>query len=166
MPRKLKLLIFILSFFVSAFANAGHWANDAGQCLDESGQATACRWGQMYWGEGQIYSAPTEAPQMDVDVDGTDVSASLTNLSDPGADGWSAITRFIINCGDQDVVVAAQDLAAGDSILADLEPDTDYTCSVVAENDLGASDAGRIAFTTDATRGLPVWLLYQATQQS
>ena len=162
-----RVIFFVLTLLLlPTVASAGHWADGAGQCLDSAGQATACTWGQMYWGEGQTYSAPTTAPQMDTDVDGTDVSASLTNLSSPGDDGWSAITQFIINCGDQDVVVTAQELASGDAILTDLEASTDYTCSVVAVNDFGESDAGQLTFTTDAIGGLPIWLLYQATQQS
>lgn len=163
---RLSNLLFISMCLLPALANAGHWANGAGQCLDAAGQATSCKWGQMYWGGGQTYSAPTEAPQIDAVVDGTDVSGSLTNLSGSGDDGWSAITQFIINCGDQDVVVTAQALASGSAILTDLEASTNYTCSVVAVNDLGESDTAQFSFTTDAMGGLPIWLLYQATQQT
>ncbi len=160
----LRVSSLALIFLFSGAVTAGHWANGAGQCLDGSGQVTACKWGQMYWGAGQTYSVPTAPPQLDANVDGQDVSGALTNLSDPGDDGWSAITQFIINCGDQDVIVTAAALAAGDDILTDLEADTDYTCSVVAVNDFGQSDAGQLTFTTDAMGGLPIWLLYQATQ--
>ncbi len=153
-------------FLLPAAAIAGHWANGAGKCLDSAGQATSCKWGQMYWGQGHTYSVPTAAPQMDTEVDGTDVSASLTNLSDLGDDGWSTITQFIINCGDQDVVVTVKQLASGDAVITDLEASTDYTCSVVAVNDLGESDVGQLKFTTDAIGGVPIWLLYQAAQQT
>ena len=161
MTRIVGLVLLIL---IANSAGAGHWADANGQCLDANGQVTSCKWGQMYWGAGQTYSAPTAAPDISAEVDGTDVSASLTNLGNPGEDGWSAITQFIINCGGQDVTVTAGALAAGDAILTDLDADTTYTCSVVAVNDLGQSDAGQLTFTTDPTGGLPIWLLYQATQ--
>ena len=160
-----RVLSLVFSIMVANTASAGHWADSSGQCLDDGGQVTACKWGQMYWGAGQTYSAPTEAPELAADVDGTDVSGSLTNLSAPGDDGWSAITQFIINCGGQDVIVTASAVASGDALLTDLEADTSYTCSVVAVNDLGESDAGELTFTTDPMGGgLPIWLLYQATQ--
>jgi hypothetical protein len=127
---------FFFIFFTQA-AGAGHWADGAGQCSDGNGQVTSCKWGQMYWGAGHTYSAPTEAPELAADVDGTDVSGSLANLSGPGADGWSAITQFIINCGGQDVIVTAKALALGNAILTDLDPNSDYTCSVVAVKDPG-----------------------------
>ena len=159
-----QVICVAFGMLLSGTAIAGHWADENGQCLDANDQATSCKWGQMYWGAGQTYSAPTAPPQLDAAVDGTDVSGSLTNLSDPGDDGWSAITQFIINCGDQDVIVTAAALAAGDAILTDLEANTDYTCSVVAVNDLGESSAGQLTFTTDPMGGVPIWLLYQATQ--
>ena len=160
----LRICCLAFVMLLTGTATAGHWADENGQCLDGNGQATSCKWRQMYWGAGQTYSAPTAPPQLDANVDGTDVSGALTNLSDPGDDGWSAITQFIINCGDHNVIVTAAALAAGDAILTDLEADTDYTCSVVAVNDFGQSDAGQLTFTTDAMGGLPIWLLYQATQ--
>ncbi len=160
----LKTVGFFLFVLLAESVSAGHWADANGQCLDVNGQATACKWGQMYWGTGQAYTAPTAAPQMSVEVDATDIAASLTNLTNPGDDGWSAITQFIINCDGQDVIVAVEKVASGDAILSDLDADTNYTCSVVAVNDLGQSDAGKITFTTDPAGGLPIWLLYQATQ--
>lgn len=160
----LRVSGFALTILFSGAITAGHWADGNGQCLDGNGQITSCKWGQMYWGAGQIYSAPTAAPQIDANVEGTDVSGTLINLSDPGDDGWSAITQFIINCGSQDVIVTASALAAGDAILTDLEADTAYTCSVVAVNDLGESEAGQLMFTTDGVGSLPIWLLYKASQ--
>mgnify|MGYP001605481195 FL=1 len=112
-------------------------------------------------GTGQTYTTPTAAPRVSEEADATDIAAALTN---PGADGWSAVTQFIINCGGQDVIVAAEKVDSVDAIWSDLDAGTAHTSSLVAVTDLDESDTGQVTFTTDPSGGVPILLRYQATQ--
>jgi len=141
-----KTLIMVSCILYCQSLLAGVWGNE--------------NWGRMYWGSNTATS-PVEAPLFNITVDGTDISLVLTNLL-TGADmGWSVVTHFVVTCGDSDPVT----INALNPELTGLEPNTDYTCSIVAWNDEGASTASEFAFTTEETiSGLPIWLLYQATQ--
>ena len=116
-------------------------------------------WGEMYWGENPE-SAPSVAPTVNAQGDGTDITFTLTNLLTGQQVGWSAITRFEVTCGNLPTVI----ISADNPKISDLEPGTDYTCTIVAINDEGQSPAGTFTATTDSLGGLPIWLLYQATQ--
>ena len=152
MPKtQLMQLLFTLALSVSPVANAGTW--DSG------------KWGQMYWGSNPE-TAPTVAPTVNAQGDGTDITFTLTNLLTGQQLGWSAITQFEVTCGNQPSVL----ISADNPRLTNLDPDTEYACSIIALNEpngqTGRSPAGTFTATTDSLGGLPVWLLYQATQQS
>ena len=117
------------------------------------------KWGQMYWGSNPE-SAPAVAPTVNAQGDGSDITFALTNLLTGQQVGWSAITHFEVTC---DGLPAAL-VSVADPRVTGLEPSTDYTCSIVAINDRGPSPAGTFSATTDTQGGLPIWLLYQATQ--
>ena len=119
------------------------------------------KWGQMYWGSN-AETAPTVAPAVTAEGDGTDITFTLTNLLTGQQVGWSAVTEFIVTCGD----LAPVTVSASNPILTDLDPGTEYTCTIVAVNAQGQSPEGTFTATTDSMGGLPIWLLYQATQQS
>ena len=119
------------------------------------------KWGQMYWGSN-AETAPTVAPTVTAQGDGTDITFTLTNLLTGQQVGWSAVTEFIVTCGD----LAPVTVSASNPILTDLDPGTEYTCTIVAVNAQGESPPGTFTATTDSMGGLPIWLLYQATQQS
>ena len=123
------------------------------------------KWGQMYWGSN-LETAPTVAPAVNTWVDGTDVRLTLTNLVTGPEVGWSALVHFEVTCGDEASVVVLVD----DLLLTDFEPDTEYSCTIVAINEangqMGRSPLGTFAFITDALGGFPVWLLYQAYAMS
>lgn len=123
----------------------------------------AGKWGQMYWGSN-LETAPAVSPAVNTRVDVTDVELTLTNLLTGPEVGWSAVVYFEVTCGDKATVV----VSVGDLLLTDLEPDTQYSCTIVAINEpngeTGRSPAGTFAFITDSLGGLPIWLLYQATQ--
>ena len=127
--------------------NAGTWGQE--------------NWGQMYWGDNPV-SAPVAAPTVSVEVDGSDIIASVTGYTEgSGADGWSVITGYSISCSGGG---SSQSESAVLSV-ADLEPDTEYTCSVVASNAQGSSPEAFFTQRTDLTSsGLPIWLLYEASQ--
>lgn len=118
------------------------------------------KWGQMYWGSNPE-RAPQAAPTVNAQGDGSDITFTLTNLLTGQQVGWSAIIQFEVTCGDLDPVL----VSAADPRVTGLEPGTDYTCSIVAINDEGRSPTGTFTATTDSLGGLPIWLLYQATQQ-
>ena len=116
-------------------------------------------WGRMYWG-ANAESAPTAAPTVNAQADGTDITFALTNLLNGADNGWSAITGFKVTCGGGATVL----VSAANPTLRDLEPGTQYDCSIIAVNDNGESAPGYFSVETDAMGGLPIWLLYQATQ--
>lgn len=144
-------LLLTIAALASAHTHAGTWGTG--------------KWGQMYWGSNPE-TAPTVAPTFSAKVDGTDITLTLTNLLTGQQAGWSAITQFEVTCGNQPTVL----ISADNPILTNLDPDTEYTCTIVALNEAngqtGRSPAGAFTATTDSIGGLPVWLLYQATQQS
>ena len=114
----------------------------------------------MYWGSNPE-SAPIVAPTVDAQGDGTDITFTLTNLLAGEQVGWSAITQFEVTCCN----LAPMLVSAADPRVTGMDPGTEYTCSIVAINDEGISPTGTFTATTDSLGGLPVWLLYQATQQ-
>ena len=121
------------------------------------------KWSQMYWGSNPE-TAPTVAPLVNAQGDGTDITFNLTNLLTGRELGWSAITHFQVTCHGMATVIVSAD----EPRLSDLEPGADYTCSIVALNEvngnIGRSPAGTFTARTDSLGGLPVWLLYRATQ--
>ena len=144
-------LLLILALSASPFASAGTWGSG--------------KWGQMYWGSNPE-TAPIVAPAVNAQGDGTDINFTLTNLHIGQQVGWSAITHFEVTCGNQPTVL----ISADNPRLTNLDPDTKYTCSIVALNEpngqTGRSPASTFTATTGSLRGLPVWLLYQINQQS
>ena len=76
--------------------------------------------------------------------------------------GWTAITHFLVTCDGFEQVVISVDNPS----LINLDPDTTYTCEIVAVNRVGQSPPSSFVATTGSLGGLPVWLLYQATQQA
>lgn len=137
--------VLILSSLWPVFAQAGEW-NEG-------------NWGRMYWG-ANAESTPTAAPTVNAQGDGTDIVFTLTNLTTPAETGWSVITGFKVTCGDRATVL----ISAANPRLTNLEPGTQYSCSIVAVTDEGDSPTGSFSVETDALGGLPIWLLYQATQ--
>ena len=139
--------LFLLLILNAPVAAAGTWGEG--------------NWGRMYWGSN-AESSPIVAPQVDAQSDGTDIIFSLTNLLTPQQQGWSVITGFDVTCGGLDTVA----ISADNPRLTGLDPDTQYDCTIVAINDEGRSPTGTFIATTDSLGGgLPIWLLYQATQQ-
>jgi DNA-binding beta-propeller fold protein YncE len=158
----MRTLIAIAALVASLEVYAGHWADQNGQCLDEGGEPTACKWGQMYWGDGQTYSPPIVAPQVDANSDGSeDIRITLLNLMQGSQNGWSAVTYFRVECDGLPVQIISADKPR----LTGLEPETTYSCLIYAGNDLGLGDqAGQFTVTTDAESGggLPVWVIWAA----
>ena len=129
--------------------------------LVQAGTWGVGKWGQMYWGSNPE-TVPTVAPTVNAQGDGTDITFTLTNLLTGQQVGWSAITQFEVTCGNQPTVL----ISADNPRLTNLDPETEYTCTIVAVNAQGQSPEGTFTATTDSMGGLPIWLLYQATQQS
>jgi len=118
-------------------------------------------WGQMYWGSNSE-TAPIAAPNVNVNADVTDLLITLNNLLTGEDQGWTAITHFLVTCDGFEQVVISVDNPS----LINLDPDTTYTCEIVAVNRVGQSPPSSFVATTGSLGGLPVWLLYQATQQA
>ena len=125
----------------------------------QAGVWTEGNWGRMYWGSN-AESAPTVAPTVNAQSDGTDIIFTLTNLLTPEEAGWSVITGFKVTCNSGATLL----VSAANPILTGLEPSTRYDCAIVAVTDVGESAPGTFSAETDAMGGLPIWLLYQATQ--
>jgi len=118
-------------------------------------------WGRMYWGSN-AETAPTVPPDVTPRVDGTDIFLELNNLQTPEEDGWSVITGFDVRCGGLERMF----VPFSNPQITDLDPGTEYQCVFVAVNDKGDSSGARFTVTTDELGGLPIWLLYLATQQA
>jgi len=113
-------------------------------------------WGEMYWGTNTATS-PTLAPEIASAVASED-QITITLESFPvgtGADGWSAVTSFIVSCGA--ATVETSDSAV---TISGLEGDTEYSCSVTASNAQGDGPATLQLITTDpALKGLNILLI-------
>ncbi|MDA9941060.1 hypothetical protein N9C62_00460 [Luminiphilus sp.] len=80
--------------------------------------------------------------------------------------GGAAITGYEASCSDGEAIVTAQSSTSPITITG-LTNDTPYTCSVTATNSEGISlgSAATDPITPEEiSLGLPIWLLYQATQ--
>ncbi len=121
-------------------------------------------WGQMYWGTN-AESAPVAPPVVSsITDDGNEIVVAIEDYPvGTGADGWLRATSFEITCtngSSQSVAVSS----AGVVRIPDLEPFTDYECTVQAFNDLGGSPGNVNLATTGAVLGdgLPISLLNAA----
>ena len=118
-------------------------------------------WGRMYWGSNPE-TAPTVPPDVTPRVDGTDIFLELNNLQTPEENGWSVITGFDVRCAGLERMF----VPISNPKISNLDPGTEYQCVFVAVNDKGDSSGARFTVTTDELGGLPIWLLYLATQQA
>ena len=118
-------------------------------------------WGRMYWGSNPE-TAPTVPPDVTPRVDGTDIFLELNNLQTPEENGWSVITGFEVRC----LGLEPMFVPISNPQITDLEPGTEYRCRFFAVNDKGGSPLEGFRVTTDELGGLPIWLLYLATQQA
>lgn len=102
-------------------------------------------WGEMYWGDNPV-TAPTQAPTISsVVVTEDQITITLDDFPvGTGADGWSAVTSFIVTCGATTVETSESAVT-----ITGLEGDTDYSCSVTGSNAQGGSPASVQVVTTD-----------------
>ena len=81
-------------------------------------------------------------------------------------DGGAAITGYEASCSDGETIVTAQSSTSPITVTG-LTNDTPYTCSVTAANSEGISLGSVVTdpiTPKEVSIGLPIWLLYQATQ--
>jgi len=139
------LIVLILIF--SGHAQAGIYGSE--------------NWGEMYWGDNPA-TAPTQAPTIASAV-ATEDQITITLDDFPvgtGADGWSAITSFIVTCGATTVETSESAVT-----ITGLEGDTTYSCSVTASNAQGDSPELIQVVTTDgALDGLNIMLICSAIE--
>lgn len=127
---------FLLALVIfSGHANAGIYGSE--------------NWGEMYWGDNPA-TAPTQAATIASAV-ATEDQITITLNDFPvgtGADGWSAVTSFIVTCGATTVETSESAVT-----ITGLEGDTDYSCSVTARNAQGDSPELIQVVTTDRALG-------------
>ena len=113
-------------------------------------------WGEMYWGDNPT-TAPISAPTIASAV-ATEDQITITLDDFPvgtGADGWSAVTSFIVTCGATTVETSESAVT-----ITGLDGATDYSCSVTASNAKGDSPAlVRVVTTDSALDGLNIMLI-------
>ena len=118
-------------------------------------------WGEIYWGDNPA-TAPITPPVITSAV-ATEDQITITIEDFPvgtGADGWSAVTSFIVTCGATTVETARSAVT-----ITGLEGDTDYSCSVTASNTQGDSPALVQVVTTDPLlKGLNIMLICSVTE--
>ncbi|MDA8773401.1 fibronectin type III domain-containing protein, partial [Luminiphilus sp.] len=81
-------------------------------------------------------------------------------------DGGSAVTGYTASCTDGTTTFTGTD-ADSPITVSGLTNDTAYTCTVTATNAMGTSAASSATASItpeEVATGLPLWLLYQATQ--
>jgi hydroxymethylglutaryl-CoA reductase len=141
MERKMRGL-FLLLTLVSSPVAAGVYGAES--------------WGEMYWGANAA-TAPTSAPTIASAV-ASDDQITITLESFPvgtGADGWSAVTSFIVSCGETTIETSESAVT-----ISGLEGDTEYSCSVIASNAQGDGPATlRLIVTEPALKGLNILLI-------
>ena len=142
----MRYLFFLFLIMAADYAVAGIYGSE--------------NWGEMYWGDNPV-TAPTAAPTIASAV-ATEDQITITLDDFPvgtGADGWSAVTSFIVTCGATTVETSESAVT-----ISGLEGDTDYSCSVTASNAQGESPALVQVVTTDiALKGLNILLICSVT---
>ena len=118
-------------------------------------------WGEMYWGNNPV-TAPTIAPTIASAV-ATEDQITITLDDFPlgtGADGWSAVTSFTVTCGD-----ASTEAIDNEVTITGLDSDTNYACSVTANNARGESPVGvQLVTTAAALSGINFILICSAVE--
>lgn len=136
--RQIKLTLSATMFACLCLSNASN-----------AGIYGAENWGEMYWGDNAV-TTPTAAPTIASAV-ATEDQITITLDDFPvgtGADGWSAVTSFIVTCGATTVETSQSAVT-----ITGLEGDTDYSCSVRASNAQGDSPTSVQVVTTDSALG-------------
>lgn len=143
---KTLTLYLLLSAAIPSAALGGTWGQE--------------NWGQMYWGDNPV-SAPLVSPQVEsVSVDGDTITFQISEYT-AGQDGWSAIQSYSVSCGEG-VAATTTDQTL---VVTGLNEETQYTCEIIAENAAGESAPLVQEVATEALqRGLPIWLLYEASK--
>ena len=112
-------------------------------------------WGEIYWGDNPttaLISAPTIASAVAIE---DQITITLDDFPvGTGADGWSAVTSFIVTCGATTVETSESAVT-----ITGLEGDTAYSCSVTASNAPVDSPALVQVVTTDDLEGLNIILV-------
>ena len=124
--------------------------------VSNAGIYGAENWGEIYWGDNAV-TEPTAAPTIASAVATEDqITITLDNFPiGTGADGWSAVTSYVVTCGATTVETSQSAVT-----ITGLEGNTDYSCSVIATNAQGNSPAFVQVVTTDsALGGLDIILL-------
>ena len=83
------------------------------------------------------------------------------------SDGGAGIDQYSVSCTDGDTTYTASS-PSNTVILTGLSSDKSYSCTAAATNSVGTGpdSAASTGLTPDSSAtGLPVWLLYQATQR-
>lgn len=116
-------------------------------------------WGEMYWGPNPA-TAPLAAPTI-LSAVATEEQITITLADFPlgtGADGWSAVTSYIITCGETSVTTAETSVT-----IVGLDSDTSYACSVTASNAQGEGpDLIKVVATDPAIHGMNIILICAA----
>ena len=109
---------------------------------------------------------PPSTPSVPLNVRADSGDGEIYLYFTAGDDGGSPITQFTATCTDGTNSFVA---SSGSSpiIVTGLTNDTPYTCRVTATNGVGTSPATALTppiVPEETVVGLPIWLLYQATQ--
>ena len=97
-------------------------------------------------------------------TDSREFSVGSTFLTEgSGEDGWSAILGYDVTCVDSRGVTKTY--KGSPFYISDLDEETEHTCTVSAYNSKGYGPSSQFVATTELMpRGLPIWLLYEASK--
>lgn len=143
----MQVFVSLLLFLTAGYANAGTYGTE--------------NWGEMYWGDNPV-TVPTEVPTI---TSATATEDQITIMLDDfpsgtGADGWSAVTSFIVTCGETSI-------GTSDTIvtISGLDEDTEYACSISASNAQGEGpEIIKVVTTATALKGINFLLICSAIE--
>lgn len=116
-------------------------------------------WGEMYWGDNAV-SAPTRSPTISsVVADSDQIRIALTDFpTGTGEDGWSAVTSYVVTCGETTVETSETSVT-----ITGLKSETAYSCSVTAVNGQGNSPMTvQVVMTSEELQSLNLILICSA----
>ena len=130
--RTVSILLGLVLQITAASSHAGIYGNE--------------NWGEMYWGSNPV-TIPITAPTiLSATAAGDEIIITLSDFPQgTGADGWSAITSYTVTCGETTVETTGTTVG-----ISGLDFETEYSCSVSANNAQGSSPSQITVVATGA----------------
>ena len=152
-------------------------ASGAGSPITVAGLNNGNRYSCSVVASNSLGDSAASASLAGIPIDPVEPSTPIINRYDYGdgeiylyvsvsSDGGADITGYEATCSDGNTSFTGSGTSSPVTISG-LTNDTAYTCTVTATNAIGTSPASSVTASItpeESATGLPIWLLYQATQ--